>query len=118
MLQNICSKKLDRVQDDKEAFDVFMTNHPRPTTDHQGGPRWHGSEAEYWFKKDLDKQENREMRPAELKESRTCYAGCARKRCAGHVKQEMRLRKLAPWLDIKGKTARDFDVSSESSEES
>lgn len=117
-LRIICGKKIQRVQDDAEACELFMKHHPRPTTDHHGGPRWDGSEAQYWLKKDLKQEDNRNMKSSLLRDTRTAYKKFTPKKFAGHVNQEKRLRKLALWLDKRGKTAQNFNSSSSSSSSS
>ena len=70
--------------------------HPVPATNHQGEPRWEGSEAQKLLKDDVKKLKHEGMKPLAYYASRPQYKAWhfSAATIAGHVKQEVRLLKF------------------------
>ena len=99
-------RKCKRAEIDKDAFDNFRKNHPRPTHDHKGVPLWHGSKAEEYLKADIEADLHEGKLPQDLWESRPEYKVYDLKVFRDHIYQELRLEKLYNYLEFEASKKR------------
>jgi len=100
-LQVIILGTVDRAVNDKVAFDNFMANHPRPTHNHKGEPRWEGSKAEEYLKEDMANGRHEGLLPAEFRALRPEYQEHLLATIRGHIDQEKRLHNYRNYLEQK-----------------
>ena len=99
-------RKCKRAEIDKDAFDNFRKNHPRPTHDHKGVPLWHGSKAEEYLKADIEADLHEGKLPQDLWESRPEHKVYDLKVFRDHIYQELRLEKLYNYLEFEASKKR------------
>ena len=72
-VKNDFVRKADRRERDREAFEIFRKNHPVPTHNHRGKPRWEGSVVQKLLKQDMEAGLHVKMSPKQFWESRPEY---------------------------------------------
>jgi len=82
---------VDRANNDEEAFLNFIANHPRPTHNYKGEPRWEGSVVERFLKQDLANGRHVGLFPHQFRMLRPCYQEYELQTIRAHVDQEKRL---------------------------
>ena len=102
-MKNQVSKKLDRVNIDQKAYDIFIKKHPPPTHNENGDPRWEGSAAQVFLKKDMKRGRHKNKTPLKFWQSRPEYQLFRKETFRKHIDQEKRLWKLENLLKAKAK---------------
>jgi len=98
----------DRAMADREACDNFVANHPRPTHNMRGEPRWEGSLAQKHLKKDMEdgrhfRPDGSRLAPAEFRCLRPHHQEHFLATMRGHIDQETRLQNFNNCLEDKQK---------------
>jgi hypothetical protein len=66
---------------------------PKKAYNHQGKPRWEGSEAKQLLKRDIDEGKHKKFKPVDLYKSQNKYKKYPLKVFQKHVHQEVRRHK-------------------------
>jgi len=115
--ENILTTR-SRADEDKEAFDVFVKNHPKSDIAANGlYPEWEGSDAQKQLREDMKNNKHNTMAPQELHDSNEAYDLFPLKVFRDHIYQEMRTEKCLKQVREQGKGGnkwkefRDYDYS-------
>mmetsp|Transcript_14192 Transcript_14192/g.23508 ORF Transcript_14192/g.23508 Transcript_14192/m.23508 type:complete len:108 (+) Transcript_14192:388-711(+) len=86
-------------QDDRAATELADMNRdrllfPAPEKDHNGEPRWDGSEAERFLGIDITEGRHKAMPPRELRATRAAYQQHGLQQFRSHIYQEVMKRKF------------------------
>lgn len=97
-LEGVCahhnSKKI-RQDDDLKAYEQYREKYPVRSHNDIGMPRWEGSEAEKYLKKDIKEGKHAGLKPAEFRATRpTIFGAVPLPVFRNHLYQELRLRKF------------------------
>ena len=93
-IQESLSRKITRAEDDKAALLHDRQIKPKPTHNHLGQPRWEGSAAETFLKRDLVRGKDLNISLEEFYHSRMEYEVFEYSIFTKHIDQEQQLRKL------------------------
>lgn len=105
-VRNDCEKKYARAEEDQKAFNNFRALYPRPTHDHKGVPLWDGSDAQKFLKQLMAEGKHEGIAPKDLwdnedEQLRKAFQVYTLDVFRKHIYQELRLWKLANYLEDK-----------------
>jgi len=89
-----------RCQNDLEAFNNAVQNHPTPALNHRGEPQWNGSDAQRFLTQDLKDGNNAGLYPEEFRLERPEYQVYSLVTFRDHIYQEQRLVKFRHYQDV------------------
>jgi hypothetical protein len=95
------AEKTTRSFAEEQARQEDVQDHPPPSHNHRGVPRWEGSEAQKLLKVDVESGASRSMKPVELWQSNPVYQAFDKDVFRGHIYQERRRQKFLKWLENK-----------------
>ena len=92
-------KKLDRCEDDLQAYLIAKQNHPTPELNSRGEPQWNGSEAQALLADIVKKGQHKSVAPSALHSSRPEFQVYGLRTFRDHIYQEERLLKFHNWTE-------------------
>jgi hypothetical protein len=90
--------KVQRCQDDLEAYTAAKKNHPTPEFNSRGEPQWNGSEAQKQLKELIGKGENF-GKPKDLWSGNANFMKYSLRSFRDHIYQEKRLQKFKRYVE-------------------
>ena len=109
-LREQLSREYQRVEDDLEAFENYISNHKPVADSVRGYPQWEGSEAQKQLNKEIDEGTindavtGKRRKPSDVRDGHEAYLDFPLKVFADHIDQEIGTRKYYHTLKEKGKS--------------